>query len=133
MTVQGKTLVPLYVAGNGSSGQYRIYEVEKALQSESMPNVQEAKKASKVKQFISFDAKVNGISDVISYHDQLYAAVLRDNQGWLEVYDASGKLVKEEKLPKNTVFHRFDIQDGRLLIISCAIISAEIWSWWNSL
>ena len=66
MTVQGKTLVPLYVAGNGSSGQYRIYEVEKALQSESMPNVQEAKKASKVKQFISFDAKVNGISDVIS-------------------------------------------------------------------
>lgn len=118
VTVQGKTLVPLYVAGNGSSGQYRIYEVEKALQSESMPNVQEAKKASKVKQFISFDAKVNGISDVISYHDQLYAAVLRDNQGWLEVYDASGKLVKEEKLPKNTVFHRFDIQDGRLLILT---------------
>ena len=61
---------------------------------------------------------MNGISDVISYHDQLYAAVLRDNQGWLEVYDASGKLVKEEKLPKNTVFHRFDIQDGRLLILT---------------
>ena len=130
VTVQGKTLVPLYVAGNGSSGQYRIYEVEKALQSESMPNVQEAKKASKVKQFISFDAKVNGISDVISYHDQLYAAVLRDNQGWLEVYDASGKLVKEEKLPKKDKLvmditspislsdSKFKLRDGRLFALN---------------
>ena len=118
VTVQGKTLVPLYVAGNGSSGQYRIYEVEKHCRVNLCQNVQEAKKASKVKQFISFDAKVNGISDVISYHDQLYAAVLRDNQGWLRSMMLWASLLRKKKLPKNTVFHRFDIQDGRLLILT---------------
>lgn len=118
VNVNGKTLVTLYDAGNGSSGQYRVFEVKKALQSDAMPDIQQAQEASEVEVFLSFDARVQTVSDMISYHDQLYAAVLRDNQGWLEIYDASGKLLKEEKLPKNTVFHRFDIQDGKLMILT---------------
>ena len=88
------------------------------MQSDDMPDIQQAREASEVAVFLSFDARVQTVSDMISYHDRLYAAVLRDNQGWLEIYDASGKLLKEEKLPKNTVFHRFDIQDGKLLILT---------------
>ncbi len=118
VNVKDKTLVTLYDAGNGSSGQYRVFEVKKALQSDDMPDIQQAREASEVAVFLSFDARVQTVSDMISYHDRLYAAVLRDNQGWLEIYDASGKLLKEEKLPKNTVFHRFDIQDGKLLILT---------------
>lgn len=113
-----KTLVTLYDAGNGSSGQYRVFEIEKALQSDAMPDVSEAKKATDVKEFIAFDKTVNVVSDMISYDHQLYVAVQKNNRSWLQVYDTSGKLVKEEQLQKNMIFHRFDVQEGKLLILT---------------
>ncbi|MCB6603727.1 hypothetical protein LI129_23270, partial [Erysipelatoclostridium ramosum] len=65
VNVKDKTLVTLYDAGNGSSGQYRVFEVKKALQSDDMPDIQQAREASEVAVFLSFDARVQTVSDMI--------------------------------------------------------------------
>lgn len=116
--LKDKTLVTLYDAGNGTSGRYRVFEIEKALKSEDMPDIKKARQETRVAEFIVFDPSVVTISDMISYNDQLYVAVQKNNQSWLQLYDANGQLIKEEKLQKNIVFHHFDIQEDKLLILT---------------
>lgn len=115
--LKGRTLVALYDDGQGSSGPYRIYEIESAYPAKTMPDVSKAKAATKVKPFLTLEKGTQAISDMIVYQNRLYVAYQKQGKTILYIYDEEGKLLAEEKLGKQT-FHRFEIQNHQLMVVT---------------
>lgn len=118
ITLGDKTYVALYETGQGSSGQYAVYQIDALYKDkgETMPNVEDVKKATKAKVFIGFPPEVNGISDIVAYQDELYVVINRKGQIEILKYDLNGNLKSTKKIAKEQTFSRLYVQDGKLFL-----------------